>query len=626
MIFVNDSETQRVTPDAVIYRYLQIVAPNECDAEKLCLLLSCDADLLTRWLKLLDVGADFTALRTRIEHLEDDEFAGLAQAQAWSVLPVVGSARLSIDQWLTVLRSAYLAQILAGHLSEDTPPVDVENVRMRALLAISGVQLERDVKLTQLIEFRGTSPALLEDAALELRIFAVIDAMEMGREVDLAQQLLSMSAETFAELAGEAETAAAELVADLGIDTQTDIDWAQRIWLRQQISIVAASFRACSAWHEFSALHQLVSRSLFTRAPLILAQFTDGGSISMLGSNDYSIRAESQTSLIAAAARSSKRVVMSESSGLAVVDRQLLRILDAEEAFAVPVPGLSRAVVLVVAADEDVEVEIAATLYAQEMTQYLKRFAEGSVEGAEGGADESTALLERFRTSEYKRLREIVHEANNPLSIVHNYLHILELRLQHEPEAVEHLELIASELRRAGDLFTRARDIPNQTQVEMVPGETVEIDINVWAAGLAELHSGYAAEHGVPLNINLPDDPVVLVTQPDKLTQVVSNLTKNAIEACTSGDEVLLAVHGGVYRDGRVGVEITIEDTGPGLSDDVLQSLRDTKPSSKGDDHQGVGMQVAFKLVQELDGALDVRTEPGQGTTFSVFLPLTVVV
>ena len=79
----------------------------------------------------------------------------------------------------------------------------------------------------------------------------------------------------------------------------------------------------------------------------------------------------------------------------------------------------------------------------------------------------------------------------------------------------------------------------------------------------------------------------------------------------------------GVVRDGHVGVEFFVEDTGSGLSDDVLQNLTAAKRSTKGGDHQGIGLQVAFKLTAELGGALDVRTEAGQGTTFSLFLPLT---
>jgi signal transduction histidine kinase len=124
------------------------------------------------------------------------------------------------------------------------------------------------------------------------------------------------------------------------------------------------------------------------------------------------------------------------------------------------------------------------------------------------------------------------------------------------------------------------------------------------------------------LHASIPDHDVVIETDQDKLTQVVTNLVKNAIEACGPGDEVLLGVRAGVYRDGRVGAEVFVEDTGPGLNDEVLENLEGAKRSSKGGDHQGLGIQVAFKLAEELEGALDVRTESGQGTTFSLFLPI----
>jgi signal transduction histidine kinase len=623
---IGSKETQRVTPDVVIYRYLQIVAPTECDTEKLCLLLSADADLLTRWLKLLDIQADFDTLQNRLDALDAVEFASLAQAQAWSVLPVVGSARLSSDQWLSVLRAACLAEVLAAHITEEsgtTVAEEPQNVRLRALLAISGVQLPQDSKLAQLIEFRGINPALLEDAAAELRIFAVIDGMEVGREVELAEQLLSIKPNDFAGLVEAADKTAENLVSTLAIDTQSDVDWAHRIWLRQQVAIVTESFHRCQSWSELLTLHRLVSRSLFSQAPLVLTQLEEGGAMGQPGSDELSIRFESRTSLVAAAARSGRTVQVNDSTDLAVVDRQLLRLLQSEDAVAVALPNLSLASVLLVASDEDVDVEVAAELYAEEMSQHVARLS--AVPG--GIEDQQESLLETFRASEYERLREIVHEANNPLSIVHNYLHILELRLQHEPEAVEQLELIGSELRRAGEVFTRARDIPSQTRVEAeTPGEVTEIDATTWLARLAELHSGYAAEHGVPLRTNLPGHPLLVLTQQDKLTQIISNLAKNAIEACGPGDEVLLGLRSGIYRGGRVGIEVFVEDTGTGLTDNVLQNLREPKQSSKGGEHQGVGMQLAFKFAQELDGALDVRTEVGQGTTFSLFLPLTVTV
>ncbi len=611
-----------MTPDAVIYRYLEIVTPSACDIDQLCLLLSADADLLTRWLKLLNTAADIDVLRNRITALEAEEFDGLAQAQAWAVLPIVGSARLSMDQWLAVLRAACLAQVLAEHLKQDsaaTPtatsdlPGNPQNVRLRALLAISGVHLPTDPTLAQLIEFRGINPALLEDASAELRIFAVVDALEVGRELELAEQLLGIPAPLFAGLLEDAETAANTLVTSLAIDTLDEVDWAHRIWLRQQIATVTAGYRSCSNLNEFYLLHQLVSRCLFAQPPLLLVQANANSPLRQLGKTDI------RTSRIAACVRTQHPSQINDSADLAVVDRQLLRSLDAEEAYIVPLASETTPTALIVALDEDNDIDAAAELYAQAITEHVERLHAPQIEDV---GIEQNLLVEQFRTNEYKRLREIVHEANNPLSIVHNYLHILELRLQHEPEAVEQLELIASELRRAGDIFTRARDIPNQTSVEAPrTGEVSDINIGVWSARLAELHSGYAAEHGVPLHTRLPAQSVTVRTESDKLTQVISNLVKNAIEACAAGDEVLLGVRTGVYRDGIQGVEIFVEDSGPGLSEEVLADLAGVKVTHKGGDHQGVGLQVAFRLSAELGGALDVRTEQGQGTTFSLFLP-----
>lgn len=619
-----------MTPDAVIYRYLQLVAPSNGDVEQLCLLLSADADLLTRWLKLLDLPADLTALRARIAALDAEEFAGLAQSQAWAVLPVVGSARLSLDQWMAVLRAACLAEVLTEHFTAqgasrlEAMAGETANARLRALLAISGVHLPQDEALSALIEFRGTNPALLEDASLELRIFAVVDAMEVGREVELAGNLLRLPAETFAGLLEAAESAAVQLVQQLGIDLHSEVDWAYRIWLRQQIGIMAGSFQLCQNLDAFNALHKLVSRSLFAQPPLLLCQLQPDGALVLLDDLGIAIGVNSRTSALAAAVRNARGGSLEEGSDLAVVDRQLLRLLNTEEALIVPIPATGPAdspqAVMLAAMDDDHDIETAAELYAEEIATHLAQASSGGPVG-EQGAD--AALLEEFRNSEYKRLREIVHEANNPLAIVHNYLHILELRLQQEPEVVEQLEMIGAELRRAGEVFTRARDIPLQIQTETPqPDEVTEFDVAGWVTNLAELHSGYAAEHGVALHTILPTQAVVVTTQSDKLTQIISNLVKNAIEACTAADEVTVGARGGVVREGRLGVELFVQDSGPGLNDEVLQNLTVAKRSSKGGDHQGIGLQVAFKLTAELDGALDVRSELGQGTTFSLFLPL----
>jgi len=617
-----------VTPDAVILRYLQIVAPSRCDIDELCLLLSADADLLARWLKLLNIPADLALLRTRIADLDGHERSALARAQAWFVLPIVGSARLSLDQWMSVLRAACLAQLLVDHVLQEKHSDDsgdaYANVRLRALLAVSGVQLLHDPKLSALIKYRGTNPALLEDALLEIRVFAVVDALEVGREFELAEQLLGLSRQTLASLLEDSERAASKLVERFGVGLNPDNDdnAAQQIWLRQQISIMTEGMADCHDWQSLQLQHDLVSRCLFLQPPLLLVNDPDQSLLHVLGHPDYAIKLDSRTSILSAAARGSKSLGVSESDDLAVVDRLLLRELDTEEAVAVPLRLANGSGLMLVALDDDSDIELQAELYVEHLQAHVERLIEDVSRPADALADDGQDLLEQFRAAEYNRLREIVHEANNPLSIVHNYLHILELRLQHEPEAVEQLELIGNELRRAGEVFTRARDIPLKTDVEAAPSGTVaEVELVTFLDNLVELFSGYASNAGVDLSAQTTGVVGVVTTQVDKLTQLLNNLVKNAIEACQPGDEVCVGARAGVYRDGIVGVELFVEDEGPGLADDVLDNLAGAKRSNKGGDHQGVGLQVAFRLAIELEGALDVRTLAGQGTTFSLFLP-----
>jgi len=114
---------------------------------------------------------------------------------------------------------------------------------------------------------------------------------------------------------------------------------------------------------------------------------------------------------------------------------------------------------------------------------------------------------------------------------------------------------------------------------------------------------------------------VPVVSDRDRITQVMSNLVRNAIEAMTDGGALHVATLSGVYRAGRAGVEFSVRDEGPGLPPAVLERLYEPKASSKGGDHAGLGLHITARLVAELEGAIDVRTAPGRGTAFSVFLP-----
>ena len=616
-----------MTPEAVLYRYLQMIAAPQPDMASVQALLCADADLLGRWLSVLRIPADYALLTSRLSQLDIAQTRSIGESQGWAELPAAPTTRLSLAQWQAALEAALLAQRIAEYLG-DRPETarfineDVRNYQMRAILAVSGIHLPADRRLAQINEFRGTNPALLEDATLELRIFAVADGLTAGRSAELAQQLLGMDEAVLRELIGDARRAAEQALDALVIEQGEDIDWPYRIWLRQQMQSAAPLFEECTSWHQLAAVHEQISASIFHRAPLVLYQPQGQNVLRLLDDATVEIGLHSATSGIASAARAGAPSRVLERPDAAVIDRQLLGRLGTEEALAMPVPGGEQIVVLLAAQEEDRDMAVAAEIYAEELARYIDQI---SGVADESGADDQVEQFEMFREHEHQRLREIVHEANNPLSIVHNSLHMLQMRLQHEPEAVQQLELIGTELRRAADIFSRARDIPQEADETADPGigEREELEAVGWLTDVAQLHRGMARNAGVELNLDLPAHTVMIDTYPDALAQIVSNLLKNAIEACASGDSITAGIRGEVYRSRQFGIDVFVRDTGPGLPSDVYEHLTEPKTSHKGGDHQGIGLQVAFRLADEMGGFIDVSSTRGLGTEFTIFLPRT---
>jgi signal transduction histidine kinase len=468
----------------------------------------------------------------------------------------------------------------------------------------------------ELAAFRGVRPELLRDASLLIRIFGVVDAFEVLDEYEaaqLAQSLLDIDAGHFPELVDWAAGRCSDLVRSLELASEPEADWSNRLWVQQQVTMLTALLTMAETQNELQSAHAFITRSLFRQVPLLLMESRPGHYQSVL-EPDVDIHLDSSSSLIADAIRGGEVRAVSERADLSVGDRQLLRRMHAEEAHCLPIRHQEESLgVLLMADDDDVDYEFALDLYLQALGQRLARLGQG------GGEQDQ---LRKYRQREEKRLRELVHEANNPLSVVQNYLHILQMRLQHDASASEQLDMIGTELRRATEIIQQARDLPpisdGDSDAQVVFGE---FDVNALARRVQELHLGYAADHDVDLDLVIRPGSVVLRSDEQRLAQILNNLVRNAIEAA-SGESVTIGTDTGVFREGREGVEVYVTDTGPGLPRAVLERLADPKESSKGGDHAGLGLHIVHRLVGELGGNLDVRTAAGQGTSFSLFLPL----
>ena len=605
-----------MTPEAVIYRYLELVDPGHLDLDALVRLVTSDADLLSRWLRILQVPADYAVLVDRLGALSADELKGIADAQVWTVSPTPDSARLSLDQWQSVLRAAYLAQVLVERSAhpDGLSGADAEtgaSIRMRALLALSGVHLENDDQLSDLIAFRGARPDLLEDAAIEIRVFAVVDGLELGRDEQIAAQVLGISAHEYHECYDQAEALVSAAVQALLLDSDPDVDWSHRIWLRQQVSVATAAFQDCQSMADMVTKHTQVSRTLFARAPLMLIQDDDLESFTLYPDNTVTISRASRSSVVAKVARNGGTSTIADNYDIAVVDRQLLQRLGSEHAIC-RATQTEPAVVFVADADDDLDVDAAIELYVEAFERHTPK----------ASVVEPNDRLEQFRVQEITRLREVVHEANNPLSIVHNYLHILELRFQDDPTTSEQLRLIASELGRAGEIFLRARDVPDvELEEPYQSSERAELEIVRWLQGIHQVSEPTFTKQGLEFHFQTTIASFDCVLHRGEVHQIVTNLLKNAGEATPSGGRVGLSFNHQHFRNGTLGIEIEVADSGPGLPVEVLENLVGPKVSTKGGDHQGLGLHLVYRLVGEIGAQLDLRTS-SRGTTFSLFIPL----
>ncbi len=218
-------------------------------------------------------------------------------------------------------------------------------------------------------------------------------------------------------------------------------------------------------------------------------------------------------------------------------------------------------------------------------------------------------LLENERLAAMGRLTGYVaHEINTPLTNI-SLLAATAAKRSQDPEIVSRLEKINAQRRLIGSIL---QDLAGLTRPP--PIQPVETDLRTIVDGSLEQMEPYLHE-GVELRKEA-GSPVVADVDPRRIQQVLVNLTKNALQA-TSNGTVTVAV-----EDRGDTVALVVHDTGPGMPPDVLEKLFQpfftTKPKEQG---TGLGLAFAKSVVNAHGGTIEVESELGQGTTFTVVLP-----
>jgi signal transduction histidine kinase len=154
--------------------------------------------------------------------------------------------------------------------------------------------------------------------------------------------------------------------------------------------------------------------------------------------------------------------------------------------------------------------------------------------------------------------------------------------------------------------------------------EEVKLSTHEWSTivdDVAAVIEPLAASRGLSFSVSNPPEPITLVTDADKLRQILLNLIGNSVKYTEKGS-VRLRAHDG---DGRLVIEVS--DTGIGIAENHLRHIFEpfwqAKASERSPDTgTGLGLSVVKQLIDLLGGNISVASTLGSGTTFTVTLPL----
>ena len=207
----------------------------------------------------------------------------------------------------------------------------------------------------------------------------------------------------------------------------------------------------------------------------------------------------------------------------------------------------------------------------------------------------------------------VAHEINNPIAIIQGNLEIIRAELGPAANAVDtEMELILDQVRRIHAIVDNLLRYSRPGRRARAPQRA---DITRLVADTLVLVEHEAAARGVTLRVEHAARNTAAI-DPQEFQQVMVNLIRNAVHASRRGQQVLLRSSD---WDGR-GVCIEVEDQGEGIAPEHLQRVFNPFFTTKGAGGTGLGLSVSQGIVQGYGGDIRVRSVPGQGSVFQVFL------
>lgn len=230
------------------------------------------------------------------------------------------------------------------------------------------------------------------------------------------------------------------------------------------------------------------------------------------------------------------------------------------------------------------------------------------------------------RLKEVDRLKSrfvsnVSHELRTPLTNIKTYITLLE---RGRPDRYErYLNVLHNETERLARLIQDLLDL-SRLETETAPLQLKPTRLKPVVQEAVELFATKAEQQQIKLSLKLPADLPATLAVPIQLEQVLSNLIGNALVYSPAGSEVVVSAGSG-QDQGQPMVWIRVADNGPGIPEEEIDRLyerffRGQLAVDRNVPGTGLGLAICKEIVQRHNGRIEVKSEIGKGTSFTVWL------
>lgn len=208
----------------------------------------------------------------------------------------------------------------------------------------------------------------------------------------------------------------------------------------------------------------------------------------------------------------------------------------------------------------------------------------------------------------------VTHEINNPLQTIKNCLFLIQQDFESGSTSKEPLEMALSETQRLSNIVGQLRQLYRPQSVQTTRSqELLSIIDEVHSLILPHLNNSQVVWQPLP-----GLEPCSISCVRDQIIEVFLNITLNAVEAMQASGGILSVNM--VQSSDKAQIGVIISDTGPGVDPEILPHMFEPFTTTK-EYGLGLGLSICYGIIQKHGGQIAVDSQPGQGTSFTIWLP-----